>query len=137
MNGMGDQPKSNHEPEPTEDEYPILPPDPDALEYKPALYRELPEEFPEEQTEPEAREFLQFSLAELFVVVTVAAMVLGIVTSLPGGSLKMIAGAAGLGVLASFVTLQLCQPRWRIIYFIWWMMFISYLVICLAAVAAT
>jgi hypothetical protein len=131
-----DHPQNTGEPKPSGDEYLVAPPDPDTPRYKPPLYQTLPDEFPE--PEPETKEPLQFTLRELMLTVTVAAVVLGLVCSLPGGwSVQGLAFVAGLGVLAGLVVLQWLQPKRRIIYFVWWILFISYLVMCLAAGAAT
>jgi hypothetical protein len=136
MDSMADDPQDTTEPKKSDDEYPVAPLDPGPPRYKPALYQTIPEELPE--PEPETKEPLQFTLRELLLTVTVAAVVLGLACSLPGGwSVQALAGVAGLGVLAILILLEWLQPDRRIVYFGWWMLFISYLVICVAAVAAT
>jgi hypothetical protein len=139
MDPMADESKPPNGPNGPDDEYPLLPPDPETATPKPAFYAPDPSKILEAEQPPEEEpEGFQFSLAELLGVMTAAAVFLGIVTSLPaGGSLQVGVGLAGIAVLVSLIVLDYLRPKRRILYIVWWTMFVSYLLVGLLAVVTS
>ena len=137
MDPMAEDPESTNGAEEPDDEYRVLPPEPVRVTHTVPIYSTQPEEVPEPDAPEEAGGF-QFSLAELMGIITAAAISLGIVSSLPGGgSLQVAVGMAGVGLFVSLIVLDYLRPKRRIIYIVWWTMFVSYLLIGLLAVVAT
>jgi hypothetical protein len=128
MDRMGEETGKPNEPQPADEEYPVLPPDPERVDYKPALE---PFDLDEllESKEKEAARF-QFSLAELLMLVAVASLVLGVLGCFPP---KYAAFLAGLGALVSMLVLAVLKPSRPIIYLGWWVVFGIYLLMCVAA----
>jgi hypothetical protein len=122
-----------------DDEYPVLPPEPVLAKPTPAFYGPDPDELLQLEHEPEEeKEGFQFSLREMFAVMTVAAISLGIASSMPGGGvLRGILMVAGVGLFAGLVVLDYLRAKRRVLYIAWWTLFVSYLLIGLLAVAAT
>ena len=137
MDSMAEDPKSTNGDEEPDDEYRVLPPEPVRAKPTAPIYPTLPDDVPDLET-PEEREGFQFSLAELMGVVTAAAICLGIVCSLPsGGRLQVALGIVGIGLFVSLIVLEHYQPERRILYLLWWAMFVSYLLAGLLAIAGT
>jgi len=110
-----------------EGDYGLAAPDPEELRSNSFL----PDRMPEPGiAAPEERPF-QFSLAELMLLITLAAVVLGLLRLV---SAEWSAGLTGLGVLIYLVALAFWGPRWPILYVAWWAMFVVYLLACLAAI---
>ncbi len=77
----------------------------------------------------------QFTVGELLGLVAVVAVVLGVMGCLPGGhSMEILAGVAGITVLASLVLLALLQPSRPIFQIAWWTLLGLYALASLAAV---
>ncbi len=125
---MGEDTGKPNEPQPTDEEYSVLPPDPERLEYKPSVEPFDLDELLEARAAEEAR--FQFSLAELLMLVAVASLVLGILGCFPP---KYAAFLAGLGALASLIVLAVLKPSRPIVYLGWWVVFGIYLLMCVAA----
>lgn len=137
MDPMAEDPKSTDGAEEPEDEYRVLPPEPLPAKPSAPIYPPLPDDVFDLDA-PEEREGFQFSLAELMGVVTAAAICLGLVCSLPsGGRLQVALGIVGIGLFISLIVLEHFQPERRILYVVWWTMFISYLLTGLLAMAGT
>ena len=131
-----DRERTNGDEEP-EDEYRVLPPEPVQAKPTAPIYTALPDEVPDLEPKEEQEGF-QFSLGELMSVVTAAAISLGIVCSLPsGGRLQAALGLIGVGLFVSLIVLKHFRPERRILYVVWWTMFVSYLLTGLLAMAGT
>ena len=82
--------------------------------------------------QPKAR--YQFSLAEMFLVISLAAVILSVLGYLPGGySPENFAGVAGFGVLAALVVLGYLKPERPIVHLAWWVLLVVYLGACMTA----
>jgi hypothetical protein len=136
MNGMAEDSENTRGPNP-DDEYAVLPPEPVRVRPTAPLYSTNPDEVLEPEP-PQEEEGFQFSLAELMGVITAAAISLSIVCSLPGGgSLQIGVGVTGIGLFVGLIVLDYLRPARRIIYVLWWTLFVSYLVVGLLAAAGT
>jgi len=137
MDPMAEDPGSTNGTEEPDDEYRVLPPEPVRARPTAPIYSALPDDLSDLEP-PEEREGFQFSLAELMGVVTAAAICLGIVCSLPsGGRLQAALGIVGIGLFVSLIVLEQFRPERRILYLLWWTMFVCYLLTGLLAVAGT
>ncbi len=137
MDPMAEDSGSTNGAEEPDDEYRVLPPEPVRAKPTAPTYSSLPDDLFEGEPKEEQEGF-QFSLAELMGVVTAAAICLGIVCSLPsGGRLQASLGIAGIGLFVSLVVLEHFHPERRILYIVWWTMFVCYLLTGLLAVAGT
>ena len=113
---------------PPDKDYPLSPRDSRVIERDTdALSDEAPEEVDPWAPRPEE---YQFSLAELMLLVTAAAVVLGILRLFPP---KWSAMAAGLGALVCLIALAVRNPSWAILYVGWWVLFLIYVLTCAAA----
>ena len=122
----------HHEPDDAEEEFPLGEPGPSPADYQPAVYPR--HGAGADEAEP-GKEPFQFTLAELFWLVTGVAIVLGIVCSIPGGfSAEALAGMAGLGLLVSLVVLVVVQPTRPILRIAWWVLLVFYGLASLVAV---
>jgi hypothetical protein len=126
---MSDQSNEAGKPEPTDDGYRIDPSDPGIVDHEPAVYPLYPEPAVEEV--PEERPG-QFSLAELMLLVTLVAMLLGILGLFPP---DYAAGLAGLGALASTIVLTFVKSHTTVFRVLWWAMLFIYALTCIVAVA--
>jgi hypothetical protein len=133
---MVDEPQNTtHAAESDDDTYELLPPEP--VEVKPTapLYGPDPEELLEEEP-PEEREGFQFSLRELFVIMTAAAAALGVVSSLPKGAvLQGVLAFLGLGLFVVLIVVDYLGVKQRSIYIVWFAVFVCYLMVGLLAAA--
>jgi hypothetical protein len=129
MEGMGEESGNSNEAQPDrDDEYPLLPPDPERPDYKPvATPLDLNELL--EAKEKEAARF-QFSLAELLMLVAGTSLVLGILGCFPPEYAAFLAGA---GALVSMVVLAVLRPSRPIVYLGWWVILGIYLLMCVMA----
>ena len=127
------QREGNHdEPDDAEEEFPLGEPGPSLADYEPAVYPRRGAGAEEDQPGKEA---FQFTLAELFWLVTGVALVLGILGCIPGGfSAEALAGLSGLGVLVSLYVLAVVQPERPIIRVAWWLLLVAYALSSLVAV---
>ena len=128
MNSMGEESGKPTEPQPTDDEYPVLPPDPERLDHKPTREPFDLDELVAAQDKEAAR--FQFSLAELLMLVAVASIALGILGCFPPEHAAFLAGA---GALVSMVVLAVLRPSRPIVYLGWWVVLGIYLLMCVAA----
>jgi lipopolysaccharide export LptBFGC system permease protein LptF len=128
MDFMGEETGRPNEPQPTDDEYPVLPPDPERVDYKPTLEPFDLDELLEANVADEAR--FQFSLAELLLLTAMASLILGILGCFPR---QYAAGLAGLGALISLIVLAVLKPQRPVIYLGWWVILGIYLLSCVAA----
>lgn len=130
---MSDQGDSASQPEEPDEVYPVAPPDPELVDYEPAVYPIARQEPPEPEPPEEGR--FQFTLAELLLLVAVASFFLSILGLFPGGyTAANFAGLAGLGVLLSLAVLTVLQPARPIIRLGWWAMLVIYGLACVVAV---
>ncbi len=128
---MSDDAQGAGPPEEPDDTYPVVPPDPELVDYQPRVY---PRAEPPEH-EPRAEDRFQFTLAELLLTVVLASVLLSIVGLLPGGyTAANFAGLAGLGALLSLVVVTLIQPARPIVRLAWWAMLVIYGLACVVAV---
>ena len=133
MGHMAEDPDNTSGPEPRDDEYPVLPPDPEHVDRRPSFDPvDLDELLDSEASD---REPWQFSLAEMLMLMLVAALFLGIVSYLPGGyAVKNLAGIAGLGLVLFRIALDSLRPERTILYVAWWLTLVLYLGTCALAV---
>ena len=130
MDLMGEETGRPNETQPSDGEYAVRPPDPERVDYKPALEPFDLDELLDSQEKEAAR--FQFSLAELLMLVAVASIVLGILGCFPP---QYAAFLAGLGALVSMIVLAVLKPSRPIVYLGWWVVFGIYLLMCVAALA--
>ena len=77
----------------------------------------------------------QFSLKELLLLITAAALLLSVIQSLPESlAPEYLAGLAGLAALLSMGVLAAMQPKRAIVHLVWWLMMVAYLVCCAAVI---
>jgi len=122
------------EPDDSEGLYRVAPRDPDIVDYEPQILRieiKLPED-EEFEEEPETAPW-QFTLDDLFLLTTVTAVFLGIMSCLPW---PLAAGLIGAGVLVGLMVLNRVPPSRRRAHVVWWAMLLVYLFISLAAMCA-
>jgi len=133
MGGMSQHEGDDRDPDDPEEEFSLLQPGTGPTEYEPEVYPKYGAE-PEEKL-PTARKPFQFTLGELFWLMTGLALVLGIGGSIPGEySVELLAGLAGLGLLVSLVVLAVVQPTRPIVRLAWWVFLGFYVVVSLVAV---
>jgi hypothetical protein len=117
------------EPEQSDDEYPLAPPDETLAEHGPPAWIETE---PPEDVEPER---FQFSVAELLGLVTAVAVLLSVSRIFPGSNhAAAFAGITGLAVLATLVVMDLVGVKRPIVRTGWWVLLGLYLLICVMAV---
>jgi hypothetical protein len=120
--------------EPSEEEggeYQVAPTDPALEDRWPGW---LPREpAPEDETEPPAEPF-QFSLGELMGLVLFVAILLSLITSVPGGLAKALAALFGVAVFLSRVAMDFTAGARPIVRIGWWVALGTYLVACTVAV---
>ena len=122
--------------EPDDETYDVLPPEP--IEVKPTapLYGPDPEELLEAEPPEQGKEGFQFSLRELFVIITTAAAALGIVSSLPKGAvLQGVLAFLGLGLFVVLIVVDYLGVKQRSVYMVWFAAFVCYLMVGLLAAA--
>jgi len=116
-----------HEPNRTDgegeadDEYVVLPPDPERVEgtlSRPS--RDINEVFTEAEKEQSR---FQFSVAEMLLLVGAVALFLGVLGCFPR---EYAAGLAGFGALASMLVLILLKPTQPIVRLGWWIVLAIY-----------
>jgi hypothetical protein len=130
---MSNRDDKANQPEEPDGVYPVAPPDPEVVDYKPSVYPIADMEPPGPQPREEGR--FQYSLAELLLAVSVASLFMGILGLFPGGyTAANFAGLAGLGVLLSLVVLTVLQPTRPIIRLSWWAMLVIYALACVVAI---
>ena len=130
---MAEDPESTNGPDQTDDEYPVLSPDPQRVDRKPSFQPVDLDELLGSAESDETR--FQFSLAELMLLALVVALFLGVVSYLPGGyAAKNLAGMAGMVLVIFRITLELLRPGRKVLYVAWWVMLTFYLAICVLAV---
>ena len=126
---MGEESGNSNEAQPPrDDEYPVLPPDPERPDLKPVVKPVDLEELLEEEDKEAAR--FQFSLAELLMLVAGASIVLRILGCFPP---EYAAALAGVGALLSMIVLAVLKPSRPIVYVGWWAIFGIYLLMCAIA----
>ncbi len=114
------------------DSYPVGSPIPLSAQREPACFTPERDESLDAPPRPNAR--YQFSLAEMFLVISLAAVILSVLGYLPGGySPENFAGVAGFGVLAALVVLAYLKPKRFIVHMVWWALLVFYLGACIAA----
>lgn len=115
-----------------EDELPLSEPEPTAADYRPEVYPRYDEANGREAV---GEKPFQFTLGELLGLVGGAAVVLAILGCIPGGySAEVIAGIAGIGLLASLIVLAWIQPSRPILQVAWWTLLVFYAMASLVAV---
>jgi hypothetical protein len=110
-----------------EDDYPVGTPDPEVETGEPLMQVD-----PDKILGLDSRrgDPMQFSVAELLVMIAVVALVLGVLAVLPR---QYAAGLAGLGVLVSLLVITVVQPTRPIVMITWWALFVVYLMMSVAA----
>lgn len=84
---------------------------------------------------PKERAKFQFSLKELLLLVTAAALLLSVIQSLPESLAgEYLAGLAGLAALLSMGALAATKPDRAIVHLAWWLMMVVYLICCAAVI---
>lgn len=131
--------------------YNVLPPDPDLVKSQPAFDPIIPEVVCEDEPRESRRSIkehfdfehfdfeslrerfhFQFTLADLFIVTTASAVLLGIMRMV-SWKWQYAAGLGGIGAFASLIILTYAAPERRIAKTIWWSILTFYLLACLAA----
>ena len=131
---------------PPEEMYAVAPPDPDLAPATPAIEPIIPKVVPEDGSDEDRstgsrfdiegfRENFQFqfTLSDLFMVMTASAVLLSIM-SLLRGKWQYAAGLAGIGAFVSLLVITIVEPERRVVQSIWWSFLVFYLLACLAAV---
>ncbi len=119
--------------ESAEGTYPLARPEPAAGPPEPKIYPGYQE--PRDAPPPDTRESRQYSLVELFLVMTGVAVLLGFVGLLPGGYRGPLgAGLLGLIVLGLMLFLAVVKPERLIFWIAWWVLLLLYLTIALPTV---
>ena len=134
MSSNPDQPDSSPSPQP---DYPIVPPgqgqgSPE-LRVASLLLEAKP---PVEEPPPKPR--LQFSLGELFLLTLLAALLLSVATSVPGGTadkLAILAGLMGLGLVAGMAVMGLLELESEVMVHLWFALLVLYLIVSIATAA--
>ena len=130
MAGMTGEDHNAGPPETPDDEYPIAPPDPESVDYRASVLPIIPQP---PEAEPAQIDRFQFSMAEGFLLVTFAAVFLGILGYFPRATA---AALAGLGMLAAAAMISYCKPVPAIFHVAWWVMLAIYAITCVAALVA-
>jgi len=133
---MGQDEGDHHEPDEWEEEYPLSEPGASLADYEPSIYprRDRASGDVAEEDQPGDKPF-QFTLADLFWLITGVAILLGLLGCVPGGfSAEALAGMAGVGLLVSLFVLAIVQPSRPIIRLAWWVMLGFYVLASLVAV---
>ena len=76
---------------------------------------------------------LQFTIADLFMVTTALAVLLGTMSMLRW-KWQYAAGLAGFGAFASLLVITIAEPERQVVKTLWWSFFVFYLLACAAAV---
>ncbi len=127
--------------------YAVAPPDPDLVQSRPAMEPIIPEVVREDEPRESRRSsgerldfesfrqrfHFQFTLADLFILTTATAMLLGIMR-LVSWKWQTAAGLGGVGAFISLAVIVYVEPERRIAQTIWWIILTFYLLACLAAV---
>lgn len=129
-------PQRSDEPAPAQDSGPL-----------PAIYPTLPPEEPTAGPEPiytglagplemkDDRSERQCSLAELLVLVTLAAVGLSGLSLIPGGlQAPRAAGVVGVAALVGLIVLSIFRPRRFVVHLGWWLLMGAYVATCAMAV---
>ena len=122
---MVDDPQNAEQPPQADDEYPLSPLDPERAEHSSSF---APVDLDElmESARP-AQPSFQFSMAEMFLLVAVVSIVLGLLNCFPP---QYAAGLAGLGALVSMLVIAILKPTRPIVYVAWWVVLGIYLLSC-------
>jgi hypothetical protein len=122
---------------PDQPDYPITPPEQGQgspeLRVASLLLKAKP---PEEEPPPKPR--LQFSLGELFLLTLLAALLLSVATSIPGGTadkLAILAGLMGLGLVAGMAVMGLLDLESEVVVHLWFALLVLYLIVSVATAA--
>ena len=129
-----------------EELYTVAQPDPDVVRSRLAMTPIIPEVVDEEEPR-ERRPFgegfdfeslrerlhFQFTLADLFIITTASAVLLGIMKMLTW-KWQFAAGLGGVGAFVCLIVLTYAETERRIAKTIWWSILTFYLLACLAAV---
>ena len=127
--------------------YTVAQPDPDLLQSLPAFEPIIPEVVREDEPPQSRRPFgegldfeslrerfhFQFTLADLFILTTASAVLLGIMRMV-AWKWQFAAGLGGVGALVCLAVITYVEPERRIALTIWWSILAFYLLACLAAV---
>ena len=133
MSNRHDKVKRPNKSDEPDDVYPVNPPEPEVVDYKPSVYPVADQQPPE--PEPEEDNRFQFTLAELLLFMAAASIFLSILGLLPGGYTSAnFALLTGLGVLLSLVVLTVLKPSRAIVRLGWWAMVVVYALACVVAI---
>ncbi len=131
---MADEPQKTTDSQEPDETYELLPPEPVEIKPTAPLYGPDPEELLEPEPPEEEREGFQFSLRELFLIMTAAAVALGIVSALPKGAvLQGVLAFLGIGLFVALIVVDYLGVKSRGVYIVWFVAFVCYLMVGLLA----
>ncbi len=125
------QSEKDANPEALQDEYPVAPLPPEVTKRPPLL---VPPKPPRDLCpEPREKERLQYTLADMFALTAAVAVFFSILSLLRALTPNTIAGTTGLGAFISLILLAFWPPEQPLIRLGWWVLFVLYLLACIAA----